>query len=174
MNIIDAVSSGLMPFVVMIVVIYGLIKKVSLMDSFTHGAKNGLLTVFNILPALTALMCASSLFVKSNLSSVMADIISPVVSIFGFPAELVPLLAVKMFSSSAATGLASEIFASFGPDSYIGRTAAIMLACTETVFYTMSIYFSSVNVKNTLYTLRCCVFSVLCGALASAMLSRVM
>ena len=79
-------------------------------------------------------------------------------SVFGFPSELVPLLVVKMFSSSAATGLITEIFSSFGPDSYIGRTGAIMLACTETVFYTMSVYFNSVNVKNTLYTLRCRVF----------------
>ncbi len=174
MNIIDSISSGLMPVVVMIVIAYGLIKKVSLMDSFTDGAKKGLITVFNILPTLTALMCASSVFVKSDLSSVIEKIISPVVSLFGFPSELVPLLVVKMFSSSAATGLITEIFSSFGPDSYIGRTAAIMLACTETVFYTMSVYFNSVNVKNTLYTLRCCIFSILCGALASAFLAGVM
>ena len=75
MNIIDSISSGLMPVVVMIETAYGLIKKVSLMDSFTDGAKKGLITVFNILPTLTALMCASSVFVKSDLSAVIEKII---------------------------------------------------------------------------------------------------
>lgn len=171
MNIANIISSGLMPAVVTVVVIYGVYKKTPLLDVFSEGAKNGLMTVFNILPILVALMCASSVFVKSGMAEIFQTIVKPFTDIIHFPSELVPLLSIKMFSSSAATGLITEIFKSYGPDSYIGRTASVMLACTETVFYTMSVYFSSVNIKNTRYTLFCCLFSVLCGTAASAVIT---
>ena len=129
------------------------------------------MTVFNILPVLIALMCASSVFVKSGMAEIFQTAVKPITDIIHFPSELMPLLSIKMFSSSAATGLITEIFKSYGPDSYIGRTASVMLACTETVFYTMSVYFSSVNVKNTRYTLFCCLVSVLCGTAASAVIT---
>ena len=171
MSVANIISSGLMPAVVMIVVIYGVYKKTPLLDIFSEGAKNGLMTVFNILPVLIALMCASSVFVKSGMAEIFQTAVKPITDIIHFSSELVPLLSIKMFSSSAATGLITEIFKSYGPDSYIGRTASVMLACTETVFYTMSVYFSSVNIKNTRYTLFCCLVSVLCGTAASAVIT---
>lgn len=171
MSVANIISSGLMPAVVMIVVIYGVYKRTPLLDIFSEGAKNGLMTVFNILPVLIALMCASSVFVKSGMAEIFQTAVKPITDIIHFPSELMPLLSIKMFSSSAATGLITEIFKSYGPDSYIGRTASVMLACTETVFYTMSVYFSSVNVKNTRYTLFCCLVSVLCGTAASAVIT---
>ncbi len=174
MSIINTISAGLMPAVILFVVFYGVIKRVPMLDIFAEGAKNGLITVFDILPVLIALMCFSSIFVKSNMSAVFQKIISPITDIIKFPSELVPIMIMKMFSSSAATGLLTEIYSMFGPDSYIGRTASIMLSCTETIFYTMSMYFTSVNIKNTLYTLGCCLFSTLCGVAASAILAYIM
>ena len=174
MNIANVISAGLMPAVILFVIVYGVVKRVPMLDVFSDGAKKGLITVFNVLPVLIALMCASSIFVKSNLSGVFVAAVKPVTDIINVPSELVPLMIMKMFSSSAATGLLTEIFSAFGPDSYIGRTASIMLSCTETIFYTMSMYFTSVNIKNTLYTLRCCIFSTLCGVAASAVLAYFM
>ena len=89
-----------------------------------------------------------------------------------FPTELVPLAIVKMFSSSAATGLLLDLYKTHGTDSVIGLAASIMLSSTETIFYTMSIYFMSVKVKKTRYTLAGALIATLVGIVASVMLAQ--
>ena len=173
MSVANIISSGLMPAVVMIVVIYGVYKKTPLLDIFSEGAKNGLMTVFNILPVLIALMCASSVFVKSGMAGIFQTAVKPITDIIHFPSELMPLLSIKMFSSSAATGLITEIFKSYGPDSYIGRTAPVMLACTETVFYTMSVYFMTAKVTKTRWTFAGAMLATGAGVAASIILASV-
>ena len=88
----------------------------------------------------------------------------------GFPSRLLPMALVKLFSSSAATGLALDIFKQYGPDSQLGMITSIMLSCTETVFYTMSIYFMSVKVKKTRYTLAGALAATLAGVIMSVIL----
>jgi spore maturation protein B len=91
---------------------------------------------------------------------------------FHFPSELVPLVTVKLFSSSAATSLLLDIFKEYGPDSFIGRLASIIMSCTETVFYTMSVYFMTAGVKKTRYTLLGALFATLTGIVASAIITK--
>ena len=174
MSIADALSAGLMPAIVVVIVFYAVIKQVRILDVFTEGVTEGLSTVFKILPTLIALMCASSVFVRSNMAQIMEDAVKPVTDFIGFPSELVPISVMKMFSSSAAVSLLTEIYATYGPDSYIGRSASIMLSATETIFYTMSMYFTSVNIKNTLYTIRCCIIGTIAGVAASVIIARFM
>ena len=100
----------------------------------------------------------------------ISEIIGKFTGSIGFPGELVPLTVVKMFSSSAATGLLTDIFANFGPDSFLGRTASVMMSCTETVFYTMSLYFLSVGVRKTRYTLPCALLANIVGVFAAVWL----
>ena len=85
----------------------------------------------------------------------------------GFPVQLVPLAVVRLFSASAATGFLLDIFKEFGPDSKIGIIASLMLSCTETVFYTMSVYFMAAKVTKTRYTLAGALLSVFAGIAAS-------
>lgn len=89
----------------------------------------------------------------------------------GFPSELVPLTFIKMFSSSAATGLVLDIFKTYGPDSYIGMVTSIMMSCTETIFYTMSVYFLAAKVTKTRYTLKGALIATLAGIAASVILA---
>lgn len=89
----------------------------------------------------------------------------------GFPSELVPLVFIKMFSSSAATGLVLDIFKTHGPDSYIGMITSIMMSCTETIFYTMSVYYLAAKVTKTRYTLTGALISTLVGIIASVVLA---
>ena len=92
----------------------------------------------------------------------------------GFPSELVPLTVVKMFSSSAATGLLLDAFKEYGTDSYIGLVASISMSCTETIFYTMSVYFMTAKVTKTRYTLMGALLSTLAGLIASVILAGMM
>ncbi|MBR4114366.1 MAG: spore maturation protein, partial [Anaerotignum sp.] len=91
----------------------------------------------------------------------------------GFPAELAPLSIVRLISSSAATGLLTDLFQHYGPDSYLGRVASVMMSCTETVFYTMSLYFLSVGIRRTRWTLPCALLANLVGVFAAVWLVEV-
>ena len=88
--------------------------------------------------------------------------------------ELVPLTVVKMFSSSAATGLLLDLFKEFGTDSYIGLIASISMSCTETIFYTMSVYFMTAKVTKTRFTLPGALFATAAGLVASVVLAGFM
>ncbi len=92
----------------------------------------------------------------------------------GFPAELVPLAFIKMFSSSAATGLVLDIFKNYGTDSMVGLITSIMMSCTETIFYTMSVYFIAAKVTKTRYTLKGALLSTVAGIIASVVLAGMM
>ena len=111
------------------------------------------------------------LFFQSFLDFI-SKLIAPLTELVGFPSELVPVTVVKMFSSSAATGLLTDLFAKYGPDSFLGRTASVMMSCTETVFYTMSLYFLSVGIRKTRYTLPCALLANLVGIFAAVALVR--
>ena len=94
--------------------------------------------------------------------------------VIGFPGELVPLTVVKMFSSSAATGLLLDIFKEYGTDSYIGLIASISMSCTETIFYTMSVYYMAAKVTKTRFTLGGALFATFAGLIASVILAGMM
>ena len=91
-----------------------------------------------------------------------------------FPSELVPISIVKMFSSSATTGLLLDIFKEYGADSHLGITASLMMSSTETIFYTMSVYYLSAKVTKTRWTLPGALFSTIAGLIASLILANLL
>ncbi len=104
----------------------------------------------------------------------LGSLLAPVTESVNLPAQLVPLLVVKLFSSSAATGLVLDIFKTAGPDSYAGMVTSILMSCTETVFYTMSVYFLAAKVTKTRYTLAGALLATLAGTVASVVLAGMM
>lgn len=138
------------------------------------GAKDGVKTVVQIMPTLIGLMVAVGVLRASGFLDFVGGLFGKVTGWIGFPSELVPLVFVKMFSSSAATGLVLDIFKNFGPDSYIGTITSIMMSCTETVFYTMSVYFLTAKVTKTRYTLAGAIISTLAGIVISVILAGMM
>ena len=143
-------------------------------DDFVKGAKDGFQTVIQIMPTLIGLMVAVGVLRASGFLDFLASMLSRVTDLVHFPSELVPLTIVRMFSSSAATGLALDIFKEFGTDSYVGLTASILLGCTETIFYTMSVYFVTAKVKKTRYTLAGALLATAADLVASVLLARMM
>ena len=106
----------------------------------------------------------------SGFLDMLAELVTPFVVRIGFPAELLTLAIVKLFSSSAATGVVIDIFKEYGPDSYTGMIASIMMSCTETIFYTMSVYFLAAKVTKTRWTLVGALLSTLAGVAASVLI----
>jgi len=146
------------------------LKKVKLYEVFLEGATEGLKTVVDILPTLIGLIVAVEVFRAGGLLDIMTNFIRPMAERVGFPAELAPLSIIRLVSSSAATGLLLDIFQNFGPDSFLGRVSSVMMSCTETVFYTMSLYFLSVGVRKTRYTLPCALIANFAGVFAAVIL----
>ena len=147
MQMLLFLSKAAIPFIILFVVGNGLLRHQRVYEDFLDGAKSGVRTVVEIMPTLVGLMVAVGILRASGFLDFLSDMLAKVLSFTNFPTELVPLAIVKMFSSSAATGLLLDLYKEHGTDSMIGLAASIMLSSTETIFYTMSIYFMTVKVK---------------------------
>ena len=140
-------------------------------EDFIKGAKDGFRTVIQIMPTLIGLMVAVGVLRASGFLNAVGKLFGGLTDKIGFPSDLVPLVFVKMFSSSAATGLVLDIFKTYGPDSYIGMITSIMMSCTETIFYTMSVYFLAAKVTKTRHTLPGALLATIAGIAASVILA---
>ncbi len=140
-------------------------------EDFIKGAKDGFRTVIQIMPTLVGLMVAVGVLRASGFLNAVGKLFGGLTDRIGFPSDLVPLVFIKMFSSSAATGLVLDIFKTYGPDSYIGMITSIMMSCTETIFYTMSVYFLAAKVTKTRYTLAGALLATIAGIAASVVLA---
>ena len=168
------ITDMIIPMVIFGIVCYGCLMKIDVYDTFIKGAKSGFFTVIRIMPTLVGLMVAVGILRASGFLDFLAELIGSFTRYIGFPGELVPLTIVKMFSSSAATGLLLDTYKEYGTDSYLGLTASISMACTETIFYTMSVYFMTAKVSKTRYTLTGALISTLAGLAASVILAGMM
>lgn len=174
MQILLFLSDMMIPMVIFGIVCYGVYKKIEVYDAFIQGANSGFRTVIKIMPALLALMIAVGILRASGFLDMLAGFLGKLTSYIGFPGELVPLTVVKMFSSSAATGLLLDVYKEYGTDSLIGLIASISMACTETIFYTMCVYFMTAKVSKSRYTLAGALIATLAGLAASVVLAGYM
>lgn len=174
MKLLLFMTDFIVPLVIFGIISYGILMEVNVYDTFIKGAKSGFFTVIKIMPTLVGLMVAVGILRASGFLDFMSEIIGQFTDTLGFPGELVPLTVVKMFSSSAATGLLLDLFKEFGTDSYIGLIGSISMSCTETIFYTMSVYFMTAKVTKTRYTLTGALLSTLAGLIASVLLAGMM
>ena len=172
--VLSNISNIIIPVIIFYIIGYGIMNKSNVYEDFVKGAKDGLKTVVGIMPTLVALMTAVGVLRASGFLDFLERVVSPVSNRVGFPAQLVPLAFIKMFSSSAATGLVLDIFKNYGTDSLIGLITSIMMSCTETIFYTMSVYFLAAKVTKTRYTLAGALISTLTGIVASVVLAGMM
>lgn len=156
------------------IVIYGVIKKENIYDDFVEGATGGLKTVIKVMPTLIGLMVAVGVLRESGFMDFLSRWLGKLTNPIGFPGELMPVTIVKVFSSSAATGMVLDIFKKYGPDSYLGMVTSLMMSCTETIFYTMSVYYISAKVTRTRWTLAGAILSTIAGTIASVLLANLM
>ena len=171
MSFLLHISNLIVPAMILGIVTYGITTGVNVYDEFIKGAKKGFGTVIKIMPTLIGLMMAVGILRASGFLDFLSELIGKVTSHIGFPSQLVPLAIVRMFSSSAATGLVLDLFKEYGTDSRIGLIASVMMCCTETIFYTMSVYFMAAKVKKTRYTLTGALLATLAGMIASVWLA---
>ena len=154
MKAVVTVSTYIIPVVMMLIVIHGMLKNVNVYDEFVNGAKDGMKTVVSIVPTLIGLMMAVGILRASGFLDLISSALGNVTDKIGLPAPLLPLLLVRMFSSSAATGLTLDLFKEYGTDSLIGLIASIATSATETIFFTISVYSVAAKITKTRYSCR--------------------
>ena len=167
MKILYYISQCMIPFLLLYVIVYGILVKRDIYSDFLEGAKEGLKTVGGLVPVLVGLMTAVGVLRASGFLDFLGKLLGKITTAAGIPPQIIPLGLVRLFSSSAATGLLLDIFKESGADSPVGLMAGIMLSATESVFYCMSVYFGSVGIQKTRYTLAGALIASTAGIIAS-------
>lgn len=143
----------IMPCILGFIVVYGLIKKVDVFDTFVSGAKESIKTIYNIAPTLIGLIVSVTMLKQSGAMTLLSDFMAPFTEKIGFPSELLPLSLLRPVSGGGSTALLTSVLKDFGPDSYIGRCASVIAGSTETTFYAISVYSSAVQKTKIRHTL---------------------
>ena len=163
----------IVPLILAVAAIAALRRRENAYDILTDGAREGFSMLLTIAPALIVLLGAVGMLRSSGALEALSAVLSPALEFLGIPAETVLLLLIRPLSGSAALAVGAELMAAHGPDSLVGRTAAVMLGSTETTFYTVSIYFGACGVKKTRYAIPAALIADVVGFLAASWSVRI-
>ena len=164
----------IVPGLLLTVSLLALRKKENVYDHLLSGAADGLRLLGSILPTLVILLTAVHMLRASGAVEMLTNFAAPLFSFFGIPPETAMLVLIRPISGSAALAVGTDLMATYGVDSLIGRTAAVMLGSTETTFYTISIYFGAAGIQKTRYTLPAAVFADFVGFLMASWTVRLL
>ncbi len=174
MNVINWISLYAIPVVFLIILSMGAYKEVKVFDIFIEGAKEGIETVLKILPSLVGLLVAISVFRASGVLDLLIFAVKPLTDIFGIPSETLPLVFLRPISGSASLALVTDIIKRYGADSFVGRVVSTMMGSTETIFYTLTVYFGAVGIKKIRFTLLAALIADLVSVIASVWICTVL
>lgn len=173
-KILNYIIKSIIPIIIVSIVTYGIIKKVKVYDCFVEGAKEGIFICIKIFPYLLAMLLAVGVFRESKALDYFIGFIKPIVNFIGVPAEVVPLVFIKPLSGSGALGVFSGILSNFGADSYIGRVASVIMGSTETIFYTLTVYFGAVGIKKIRHALWAAIMADLVSVIMAVTVVKIM
>lgn len=171
-KIMGTVSKFAIPFMIVGIIFYGLIKKVKVYESFTDGAREGFSTAVRIIPFFIAMLVAIGVFRESGAMELLIQLLTPITRIFKVPGELVPMILMRPLSGGGAQGLMTEIITNHGPESLLARTASVMMGSTETTLYVLAVYFGSISIKNQRNALSVGLIADLSGLIAAIIITR--
>lgn len=167
-------SDLLIPALLMLILISGFVKRVPVYDAFLDGAKSGLATAIDILPALAAMLAAVALLTASGAMEALLKAAAPLLRLLGMPEGALPVMLMRPFSGSATLALLEKTLAAYGPDSHDARVASTMMGSSETIFYTVSLYLGAAGVKRARHAVPAALLAWLVGGLASAWICKLM
>ena len=174
MEFISFLSGIAMPLIILLIVIFGVIEKKKVFDTFLEGAKDGISIVVSIFPTLIGLFLAIGALRASGIIDLTINLLTPILELINFPSEIMPLAMLRPISGSSSIAVAVDIMKNFGVDSTIGLMASVIMGSTETTLYTIAVYSSSVGIKNTRFVLIASLLADLAGIITSVVVCRFM
>ena len=163
-------TKSIIPIIVIIIITYGLFKGRKVYEWFIEGAKDGLKVCLNIFPYLLAMIIAVNIFREAKLLDILNNMIAPIGGLIGLPKEVIPLVLVKPLSGSGAVGILTDILKTYGPDTTIGLISSVIMGTTETIFYTITVYFGAVQIKKIRHTLWAAILADITAIIAAIFL----
>ena len=157
----------ILPVLILLLLLYALGKGVDIYEAFVRGAASALPMILQILPYMAAMMAGLTVFRDSGALDWLVGKLSPLCAALGLPPELVPLFALRPFSGGAAVALLQDVYTQYGPDGFLGYAASVMLGSTETIFYTISLYFGAAKITKTRHAVPVSLGAGLVGAAAA-------
>lgn len=173
-NILTTFSVLAIPIIITMILIHGSIKRVNLYDTFVEGAAEGFKTSISIMPYLITIFIAIGLMRKSGAMDFLTAIMEKPMILLGIPPEILPLAIMRPISGSGSLGILKDILLHYGPDSFIGRVASTMMGSSETIFYTMAVYFGAIGIKNSRHTIPAALLSHFAAIIASVMICNIL
>lgn len=164
----------LVPLLLLLPSLFALRRREDVYGALLAGGREGLRLLLGIAPALVMLLAAVELLRSSGGVALLTRVLTPLARLTGIPPETLPLVLLRPFSGSAALAVGTELMATCGVDSRIGRTAAIMLGSTETTFYTISVYYGAAGIRRSRSTLPAALLADLTGFVAAALSARLL
>lgn len=174
MAIVNYLSSLAIPFTILLILVYGLVEKNKVFDTFLDGAKEGIEIVVKIFPTLIGLFVAIGALRNSGILDFIIRLISPAVNFFNIPTEIMPLAMLRPISGSASIAVGSDIMTQYGVDSKLGLIASTIMGSTETTLYTIAVYTSVVGIKKIRFVLIAALIGDLVGMLSSVIIWNIM
>lgn len=141
------------PIVVVIIIVYGIYKKIDVFDTFLIGVKEGMKVTVNLFPTIFAMILSIDILVNSGIINNVTNLFSGFFSNIGFPSQVFPLAILRPISGSSSLAILNDILSVHGPDSFVGRVASVMQGSTDTTIYIIGMYFASVGIKKIRYSL---------------------
>ena len=160
------------PILLIAVLVYGLIKRVNVYDSFVLGAKKSFNLSINIFPYLAAIFIMVNALHASGVDVWISKIFAPPFQLLGVPSEVVQLVLLRPFSGSGSLAILTDVYKTYGVDSYVGRCASVIMGSSETVFYVASVYFAETKVKRTGFAIPIALFCNLLGSVVACLLCK--
>ncbi len=164
---LDYISNIVIPVIILLIVIYGKKQGIDIYESFIKGAIEGFKTAWDILPYIMGIFLAIGIFKCGGGINILEFLFSPIANILNIPKELIGIIVIKPLSGSGALGVYSELAQRVGVDSLTEQIGATIIGSSETIFYTMAIYYGSLKIKDTGYTLFCSLICHVVGVISS-------
>ena len=168
----EKVSLYILPIMILLILSYGISKKVAVYEEFVEGAKDGFKVSITIIPYLVALIVAISMFRASGALDIITNFATPILSSLKIHSDIVPIMFTRSLSGSATLGLFSELASTHGAEAFITKLAAIMVGSSETTFYVLSVYFGAVGIKKFRYALLTGIIADITGIVLAILVAR--
>ena len=164
---INFLSNAIIPIIILIILIYGIRKKINIYDVFVEGAKESIELSINLFPSMLAMIFGINIFLKSGFIDAFFSKIFDIFSFIRIPYQILPMMVMRPISGSSALAILTNIFETYGPDSFLGVLGSILQGSTDTTFYILTIYFGTIGIKKIKYALTAGVIADIIGIIIS-------
>lgn len=168
------ISNLILPLIVLLIVIYGVKKKINVYDTFTSGAKESFDMTIKLFPTLIGMILGVNIFVKSGVLEFFLKLIQPIFNIIKIPSQIIPIAIMRPISGSSGLALLNNILENYGADHIISRIASIIQGSTDTTLYVITLYFGSIGIKKIKYALKAGLLADLIGVVSALLLAKIM